>query len=84
MQIKGHDSEFNRDDRSRIYKEVVFFFKPAMNEREERSYDALNLETYIILTPRYLYCVDLDTLEWLFDPILIENISTMQLSINNP
>lgn len=54
-----------------------------MNEDEEKDYDALNLETYLVLTPRYLYCVDLDSLEWLFDPIPIANLVAMQLSLNN-
>lgn len=76
-QIEAHDPDFKRDERSKIYKEVVFFFKPAMNEQEEREYDALSIETYIILTQKYLYCVDLDNLEWLFDPISVEALVTM-------
>lgn len=30
-QIQGHDHLFNKEDKSMIYKEIVFFFKPAMN-----------------------------------------------------
>lgn len=82
-QIKGHDPDFNREDKTKVYKEIVYYFKPAMNEKEEKEYDALNLETYIILTERYIYCVDLDNLEWLFDPIPISNIATVQLSVKN-
>lgn len=76
-QIKGHDSEFDRDDKTRVYKEIAFYFKPAMNEKEEKDYDALNLETYIILTERFIYCIDIENLEWLFDPIPISNIATV-------
>ena len=61
----------------------MFYFKPAMSLKEERDYDALNLETYLLMTPRYLYCVNLDSLEWLFDPIPVENIATLQLSLKN-
>ena len=82
-QIKAYDPDFNRDDKTKIHKEIVFYFKPAMSEKEEKEYDALNLETYVILTERYIYCVDLDNLEWLFDPISITNIATVQLSVKN-
>lgn len=54
-----------------------------MNEKEEVAFDAISIETYVVLTKKYLYCIDIDSLEWLFDPIPFENISTMQLSINN-
>lgn len=54
-----------------------------MSEKEEKDFDALNIETYLVMTARYIYCLDVDNLEWLFDPIPIENIATMQLSTNN-
>jgi hypothetical protein len=76
-QIKGHDPDFNREDSARLYRGVIFYFKPAMSLKEEKDYDALNLETYLLLTERYIYCVDLDCLEWLFDPIPITNIATL-------
>lgn len=43
----------------------------------------MQIETYVVLTPRFVYCVDLENLEWLFDPVPIERIATMQLSLNN-
>ena len=83
LKIKAYDAYFRIDDKANIYKQVVFFFKPAMNEEEQSDYDAVSVETYMILTPGYLYLVDLDSLEWLYDPVPIKNLSTMQLSINN-
>ncbi len=82
-QIKGHDPKFDPNDRAKLYKEIVYFFKPAMNAQEEEDYDAIEVETYVVLTQRFFYCVDLENLEWLFDPVPVEKIASMQLSLSN-
>jgi len=82
-QIGGHDRQFKKDDGSKMYKEIVHYFKPAMNPGEEDEYDAVQIETYLVLTPRYLYCVDLENLEWLFDPVPFEKLGSILLSLNN-
>lgn len=85
VKIRAHDPDLERfgEGTQHMYRDVVQYFCPAMNLAEETEYDAVSTETYLILTKRNLYCVDLDTLEWLFDPIPVENIGAIQLSLNN-
>jgi hypothetical protein len=49
--------------------------KPAMNEKEEKDYDALNVEIYLNNYWKIYLHGSILTLEWIFDPIPIENIS---------
>jgi hypothetical protein len=69
--IASHDPKFDLNDKSKVYREAVSFLKPAMSEKEERDYDALNIEIYLIVSERYIYMVDIDSLEWIFDHIPI-------------
>ena len=82
--IAEHDPTFDREQQqSTMYKETVFYFQLAKNNEEEKEFDALNIETYLVINSKYLYCVNLEEYTWLFEPVPISSLNIMQLSLNN-
>jgi hypothetical protein len=66
-----------------IYKETVYYYKLAKNNEEEKEFDAENIEAYLVINTKYLYCLNLADYSWLCDPVPINHINIMQLSLNN-
>ena len=82
--IVQHDPTFNRDQQqSMVYKETVYYYQLAKNIEEEKEFDAENIEAYLVINQKYLYCVNLADYSWLRDPVPINQINIMQLSLNN-
>lgn len=82
--MKSHDAKFESEAESAMmFKERVFYFKLAKNLEEEKEFDAMNVEAYLMITPRYLYCIDLDTYQWLVEPVPLSNLGYIQLSLTN-
>jgi hypothetical protein len=44
----------------------------------------MNIEAYIMISPRYLYCIELETYSWVCEPVPITNLGFIQLSLTNP
>jgi hypothetical protein len=72
VKIKEHDPEFDFEkEQPTIYKENVYYFRLAKNVEEEKEYDAYNIEAYLIINSKTLYCIDLDSYTWAFNPVPI-------------
>ena len=83
--VQSHDPKFDRDRESgQTYKERIYYFKLARNLEEEKEFDAMNINAYILFNPRYLYCIELETYSWVCEPIPITNLGFIQLSLTNP
>lgn len=68
--ISEHDEKFDKESESgQIYKENVYYYRLAKNLEEEKEFGAINVESYLIMNSRYLYCIDLDTYNWALQPL---------------
>ncbi len=68
--IKEHDPGFDQEgETGQIYKDNVYYFKVAKNVEEEKEFDVDNILSYLVMSPRYLYCINIDTYEWVFEPV---------------
>ena len=82
--ISGHDQSFNWDmQQACIYKETVYYYQLAKNNEEEKEFDARNIEIYLVINSRYIYCINIEEYIWACEPVPITNINIMQLSLNN-
>ena len=61
----------------------MYYFRLAKNLDEEKEYDAMNIEAYIVINPRFLFCIELETYSWACEPVPITNIGFIQLSLTN-
>ena len=76
--VKNHDPLYNEHDPV-SYKESILYYWPSESTFTQK-------DAYLVLTKNYLYCFDVadeDLYRFLLEPILVTNIASIQLSLNN-